>query len=113
MSCDSGSEVIVTVKNCLLVQLLLEKLRPSSLAHLPPSTRLARTLTTFLIGTSLYLDSTSSLTSLSLGSGNDLFLEREVRPSLSALLTVFCSEIFQRSMDLSVPIPGLPAFQEL
>jgi hypothetical protein len=83
----------VTVKDSLHVQLLLEQFRPSCLAHLPPSTRLARTLITFLIG-------------------NDLFLEKEIRPYLSALLCLFSSPGMQKEMDLTLPIPGLASFHE-
>ena len=130
MSCDLGSEVIVTVKDSLHVQLLLELLRPSCLVHSPPTTRFARALLIFLLGTDFKCASLHSVPAVDIlhckyltsilfpllplpplpSSGNDLFLEQEVRPYLSALLSVFCS---LQEMDFTVPIPGLASFHEL
>lgn len=111
------------VRNSLSVLLLLEKLRPSCLHHLPPSTRLTRTLLTFLIGIILHTPYSIPHTPYSilhlpqwyyLYPGNDIFMEEEVRPYLSALLTsVYCSKRIQQTLDLSLSSPGLPSFYEL
>ena len=50
---------------------------------------------------------------LSIYVGNDIFMDSEVRPLLSSLLTVYYSHSIQQNLNLTLPIPGLSSFHSL
>lgn len=122
---EPSPEVVTMVTNALYLLLLLEHVRPSALAGLSVSTKMARIMCVFLIGeldgwcvvVGCFSIDPPTLSTLCLFSltceGNTLFLEEAVHNCLLVLLRLYCQPEAQRSMDFNVPIPGLASFHGL
>ncbi|XP_015763602.1 PREDICTED: RNA polymerase II-associated protein 1-like [Acropora digitifera] len=89
-----ADHAVSTVTRTLQFVLMLEKWRPSCLRHVSMASRIARLMCVFL-------------------TGNDLFLNSQVRDYLSALLRIYTSPSRQNQLDFSSSIPGLTSFYDL
>lgn len=89
-----ADHAVSTVTRTLQFVLMLEKWRPSCLRHVSMASRIARLMCVFL-------------------TGNDLFLNSQVRDYLSALLGIYTSPSRQNQLDFSSSIPGLTSFYDL
>lgn len=89
-----ADHAVATVTRTLEFVLMLEQWRPSCLRHVSMASRIARLMCVFL-------------------TGNDLFLNSQVRDYLSALLRIYTSPSRQSQLDFSSSIPGLTSFYDL